>query len=324
MTKPKIAFNWSCSCGGCEEAIVDLHEGILDVVQAVDIVFWPVALDFKYADLEALPDGGIDVAFLNGSIRTSEQEHIAKIFRKKAKMVVAFGACAGLGGIMGLGNLHDRAEIFANSFIDCPSVDNPKRTLPQTRSRVDGIELELPDFYDTVKTLDQTIAVDYYLPGCPPMVDTIKDALGAILAGQLPPRGAILSPNKALCETCPRKDSKPDRLEIDRFRRPVEMMIDPEKCFLEQGLVCSGIATRGGCGEKCIRVNMPCRGCYGPTDQVDDQGMALLSGLASILSPTDPAASVAAAATIADPVGTAYRFSLPASTLRRKRMEVRK
>ena len=45
--KPKIAFYWCASCGGCEEAVVDLAEGLLDVVAAADIVFWPVALDFK-------------------------------------------------------------------------------------------------------------------------------------------------------------------------------------------------------------------------------------------------------------------------------------
>ena len=51
--KPKVAFYWCASCGGCEEAVVDLAEKILDVVGAVDIVFWPVALDFKRADVEA-------------------------------------------------------------------------------------------------------------------------------------------------------------------------------------------------------------------------------------------------------------------------------
>ncbi|HJW75296.1 MAG TPA: oxidoreductase, partial [Thermoleophilia bacterium] len=54
MTKPKVAFYWCASCGGCEEAVVDLAEDVLTVVDAVDIVFWPVALDFKVSDVEAL------------------------------------------------------------------------------------------------------------------------------------------------------------------------------------------------------------------------------------------------------------------------------
>jgi len=45
MGKPKVAFYWCASCGGCEEAIVDLAEGILKDVEAIDIVFWKVAPD---------------------------------------------------------------------------------------------------------------------------------------------------------------------------------------------------------------------------------------------------------------------------------------
>ena len=78
MAKPKVAFYWCASCGGCEEAVVDLAEDILDVVAAVDIVFWPVALDFKRKDVEAMADGSIAVAFINGAIRTTEQEEMAR------------------------------------------------------------------------------------------------------------------------------------------------------------------------------------------------------------------------------------------------------
>ena len=70
--KPKVAFYWCSSCGGCEEAVVDLAEQILDVVAAVDIVFWPVAMDFKKSDVEAMEDGSILAAFVNGAIRTTE------------------------------------------------------------------------------------------------------------------------------------------------------------------------------------------------------------------------------------------------------------
>jgi F420-non-reducing hydrogenase small subunit len=73
MSKPKVGFYWCASCGGCEEAVVDLAEGILPVVEAVDIVFWPVALDFKREDVEKMKDGEMAVCFINGAIRSSEQ-----------------------------------------------------------------------------------------------------------------------------------------------------------------------------------------------------------------------------------------------------------
>ncbi|MGH7967189.1 MAG: oxidoreductase, partial [Limisphaerales bacterium] len=90
-TKPKIAFYWCASCGGCEEAVVDLAEDILGVVEAVEIVFWPCAMDFKKRDLEALPDQGLTVTLLNGAIRTSEQEEMARLLRRKSRLLIAYG-----------------------------------------------------------------------------------------------------------------------------------------------------------------------------------------------------------------------------------------
>jgi F420-non-reducing hydrogenase small subunit len=94
--KPKVAFYWCASCGGCEEAVVDLAENILDVVAAVDIVFWPVALDFKKEDVETMPDGSITACFINGAIRTSEQEEMVHLLRRKSQILIAFGACSHL------------------------------------------------------------------------------------------------------------------------------------------------------------------------------------------------------------------------------------
>jgi len=70
--KHKVAFYWCASCGGCEEAVLDLAEAVLDVVAAVDIVFWPVAMDFKRKDVEAMPEASIWATFLNGAIRSTE------------------------------------------------------------------------------------------------------------------------------------------------------------------------------------------------------------------------------------------------------------
>ncbi len=328
MAKPKVAIYWCASCGGCEEAVVDLNEDILKVADAVEFVLWPVALDFKRKDVEALKDGEIAVSFINGAVRLSEQEEMVKLLRKKSQLVVAFGACAHLGGIPGLGNFCTRDSIFQWAYKDAPTVENPKGIIPQEKTVVDGKELTLPEFYDTVKTLDQTIPVDYYLPGCPPPPDLVLNAITAILEGKLPEKGAVLAPDKALCDTCPRKESKPEKLSMKEIKRPWQIKMDPEKCFLEEGVICLGPATRSGCGETCIRANQPCRGCFGPVDKVIDQGAKSLSMIASILGiegeekMTDEEVSKLIGG-IADPAGTFYRFSLPSSLLRRKRMEVK-
>jgi len=319
--KPKVAFYWCASCGGCEEAVVDLHEKILDVVAAVDIVLWPVALDFKKHHIEALKPKEIAVAFINGAVRLSEHEEWVKLLREKSGLVVAFGACAHLGGIPGLANYTTRDEILANKYHRAVTVDNPQKLLPQTESKVNGYALELPALWNDVRPLDEVIEVDYYLPGCPPPVDLIVAAVTAILKGELPPKGTVIGPLKSLCESCSLNSTKPEKMAIKEFKRVATSTPDPKTCFLAQGYVCMGPATRSGCGERCIKGNMPCRGCFGPTPEARDQGTKFLSSLASMLEAKTEAEAQAVADTIVDPVGTFYRFSLPKSLLRRRRVK---
>jgi F420-non-reducing hydrogenase small subunit len=327
--KPKVAFYWCASCGGCEETVVDLNEDVLKVVDAVDIVLWPVALDFKRKDIEAMADGEIAASFINGAVRLSEQQEWVELLRRKSNLVVAFGSCAHLGGIPGLGNVTNREQIFQRKYRTVPTADNPgglegaDGIFPKVIVTVDGYELELPSFFDTVRTLDQTIGVDYYLPGCPPPSNLVWDAVIAILEGNLPDRGAVLAPNKALCDTCSRNGSKPDEFVIQEIKRVATSTPDPEECFLAQGYICLGPATRSGCGERCINGNMPCRGCFGPPDGVADQGAKILSAIASIVEYTEEQEIDQVIGSIADPLGTFYRFSLPGSLLRRVRIDMR-
>lgn len=321
MAKPKVAFYWNCSCGGCEEAVVDLAEDILKVVDAVEFVLWPVAMDFKREDVEALEDGEVAVAFLNGGIRTSEQEDWARLLRRKAGVVVAFGSCAHLGGVPGLANFTNREGVFEASYGYLPTVENPKGTRPQLETKMPEGTLELPEFYDSVYALDQVIDVDYYLPGCAPPPDLIMDAISAILKGELPAKGSVLAPTKSLCDECDRNETKPDKIEISELKRPHLTMMDPEKCFLAEGVICMGPATRAGCGQRCINANMPCRGCFGPTDEVRDQSAKFLSALASVLDVDDPEEMERLSESIPDVTGLFAMYSLPVSLLKRRKLE---
>lgn len=319
--KLKIAFYWAASCGGCEIAVLDMNEKILDVIQLADIVFWPVAMDVKYRDVESMPDNYIDVCFFNGSVRSEEQEHMAKLLRQKSKTLVAFGSCAQEGCVPGLANLHNRKEIFEKVYLKSQSVANHQGVVPQTASEMKEGVLKLPEFYDTVRTLDQTVDVDYYLPGCPPPVKLIVNAVEAIAKNELPPKGTVLAPLKSVCDECPRK--KENKI-ISTIYRVHEKVPEPEKCLLEQGIICMGPATRSGCGAQCLTVDMPCTGCGGPCPNSPEQGAAMISALASILGLdkekekyTDEDVEKLISQ-IKDPVGTFYMYSLPASILRRK------
>jgi F420-non-reducing hydrogenase small subunit len=319
MAKPKVAFYWCASCGGCEEAVVDLAEGVLKVVEAVDIVFWPVALDFKRSDVQAMPDGAIDVAFINGAVRNSEQEAMAKLLRKKSKLVIAYGACAYQGGIPGLANLTDKEAILDYVYRQSPSTTDGTGVRPQTHTTVPEGELELPEFYESVKTLDQVIDVDYYLPGCPPTGKITFQAIEAILAGKLPEKGAVLAGDRALCYECDLNATKPEKLLVSDLKRVHQVIIDREKCLLAQGLLCLGPVTRGGCEAPCVKGGMPCTGCFGPLDRVRDYGGKALSAIASIVDTTDEKVLAKIFEAVPDPAGTFYRYSVPASLLARKR-----
>ena len=144
------------------------------------------------------------------------------------------------------------------------------------------------------------------------------NAINAILEGKLPPKGSVLTSEKALCETCERNKTKPDKLAIKDIKRISEVKADPEKCFLAEGIICMGPATRGGCGERCINANMPCRGCFGPTKEVKDMGARFLSGLASIIDVDDEAELEKIAQSVIDPIGLFYMYSLPSSIISRK------
>ena len=319
MAKPKVAFYWCASCGGCEEAVVDLAEGVLKVVEAVDIVFWPVALDFKRSDVEAMADGEIAVAFINGAIRMSEQEAMAKLLRKKAKLVIAYGACACEGGIPGLANLTEKETILEYAYRLSPSTTDGTGVRPQTHTTVPEGELELPEFYESVKTLDQVINVDYYLPGCPPTPKITLQAIEAILSGKLPEKGTVLAGNRALCYECELNSTKPEKLLVTELKRPHQVMIDPQKCLLAQGILCLGPVTRGGCEALCVKGGMPCTGCFGPLERVRDYGGKALSAVASIVDLTDEKTIAKVFEAVPDPAGTFYRYSVPASLLARKR-----
>ncbi len=313
--KLQIALYWGAACGGCDVAVLDTNEFILDVAALADIRLWPIATDGKYADVEALGDGELDLTLFNGAVRNSENEHVAKLLRRKSKLLVAFGSCAHLGGIPGLANQVTKEEIFERAYLNNPSIQPGNRTVPLPQTHVASGELEIPHFYKRVYKLDDVVEVDYYVPGCPPAPDQVKAVVLAIATGALPPRKSVVgASDRALCDDCKRvkKEKK-----VKRFYRPGEILQDPELCLMEQGILCSGSATRSGCGVRCPNSGMPCRGCYGPAPGVTDQGAKLLSAVSSIIDSRDPQEIDRILDGLPDFLGYAYRFALPGSLLQR-------
>lgn len=316
MTKPKLAMYWASSCGGCDVAVLDTNEKLLDIAGLVDIVFWPIAMDIKYRRIEEMEDGTIDLCLYNGAIMNDEQEKFARLFRAKSKVLVAFGACSCFGGIPSLSNFSTREEILQRVYTEIPSNDNQKKVLPQASAQVPEGELTLPVLTEDAMSLEQVVPVDYFVPGCPPPVNLILRVIDLYVSGKMPEHGSVIASDKTCCDECDRiKENK----IVDHFHRPHEIIPDPTRCLLEQGIICMGPATRGGCGMGCVNANMPCRGCFGPPDGILDQGAAMLSAIASINQGETPQEIQQMLDEIVDPAGTFYRFGMAESMLKRKR-----
>jgi F420-non-reducing hydrogenase small subunit len=293
-----------------------------------DIVFWPIAVDTKLKDVEAMPDGYITATLYNGAIRNSENEYVAKLLRKKSALMVSFGSCACFGGIPGLANVTNGKDILEYVYgktFSSDQRDKPDKVYPQHMTHTKDGELELPVLYDTVMTLDQVIDVDYYMPGCPPTTNLINDFLGVVEKHvkegvPLPPKGTVIASNKTLCDECKRKK---ELKVVGELHQAMDIDIDPDKCMIEQGVICMGPATRAGCGAKCLNANQPCRGCMGPTAEVMDQGGSMLSALASVFKVDNTETRlneddiIKLMQQVKDPLGTFYAYSLPKSIIKR-------
>lgn len=242
---------------------------------------------------------------------------MAHVLRKKSKILVAYGSCAHLGGIPGLANFSTKEDILTRVYDESESTVNPNKLRPQTKYDVEEGVLELPEFYNDVRSLADVTDVDYFIPGCPPQTERLVEVFTAIVTGaELPPKGSVIGAgDKAQCNECIR--TKNEHKKITKFSRPWEVNDDGETCLMEQGILCMGPTTRSGCNYRCIKGNAPCRGCYGPTPDVTDSGAKMMSAIASILDEKESKDIENMLEDLVDPGGYFYRYSLPTSYLRR-------
>jgi sulfhydrogenase subunit delta len=140
MAKPKIAiFDFAC-CEGCQLQIVNLEEEILSLLGGADVVEWREAMSEKSDEY--------DIAIIEGSITRMEDEEKIKVIRGKAKVLIALGACAVIGGINKLKNNFDDLEEVKKCVYGKAAGKPHLRTAP-------------------VKAVGEVVQVDYAVPGCP-------------------------------------------------------------------------------------------------------------------------------------------------------------
>ncbi len=165
--KPKVAFFDFTDCEGCQLQFANMGNTFLELTELVDIVSFREVMSENGQDY--------DIAIVEGSITTDNDVARIKKIREKAKVLVAFGSCATIGGVNGIKN---------------------RSSLELAKQRVYGDKAGL---INTIKTmpLDAVVKVDYYILNCPPYIPEIIAVLKAILLGKPYPL-----PNYAVCVEC--------------------------------------------------------------------------------------------------------------------------
>ncbi len=232
----KVAFMQGSDCWGCHQSLLNAHLGLLPILPALDIVYWPAVVDFKHDSLKARPDGDILVGFVEGSLRTNEDVENVKLMRAKCQLIIAFGSCSCYGNVHGLANVWDIQDAVKRKFEQAESITNESPHEPKEH---------MPGFASKIVPTDEVISIDAYISGCPPKPEAIISAV-AFLLGQKPQPMA----DSAFCNNC---------------------SLNNENCLLEKGVLCFGPITSTGCELKCTNNGKPCVGCLGPAKTVSSR-----------------------------------------------------
>jgi len=175
MSKPRVAiFDFAC-CEGCQLQIVDMEEDLLKLLEHIEPVEWREAMS-EQSDT-------YDIAIIEGSITRQSDEERLKDIRKRAKVLIALGACATIGGINKLVNTFD-------------SLDEVKRA-------VYGDDARLPHLVtQPVKAVCEVVTVDFLIHGCPINGAEFAYVIRCLLQGTTP-----IVPNFPVCVECKMREN---------------------------------------------------------------------------------------------------------------------
>ena len=241
-------------CAGCEVSLLNSEAWI----ERYRLVFMPLVVS-------AYDVPQVDVLLVSGAVRTDEDLHNLRRAVRRAGQVVAVGTCALSGGVAHLGDRDEIRQLFLSQ--------NERRHVPRL----------LPKS----RPVDALVAVDRYLPGCPPTPELFL----AVLSDR-----DTFKPAANVCVECGRRKLKD--------RRPSHLVgfgkgkVEPDVCLINQGYLCVGSSTRGGCRALCTRPGHSCVGCRGPSDVfIEKESSAWLESIRKVFtSMTDvPPAEIEAA-----------------------------
>lgn len=170
MAKPKVASDWLAGCAGCHMSLLDMDERILKIIELADLRATPIT------DLKQPDESGVDVGVLEGGINNTANEEVAHRMRARSKCLVALGDCAVFGGVPAMRNFFTLEETLRRAYIETESTDS-EGFIPTDP------ELCKPT---QVRSVNEVVPVDIFVPGCPPEADVIYYVLSELAQGRKP------------------------------------------------------------------------------------------------------------------------------------------
>lgn len=165
--KIRLATVWLGGCSGCHMSFLDLDERLIDLFEAAELVYSPIA------DVKEFPEN-VDVALVEGAVANVDHLELAEKIRARSKIVVSFGDCAVTGNVPSLRNRLQVDDLLTKVYQEGPGA------VP----RGGEADKVVPALIPKVIPLHQAIAVDAFIPGCPPEPDRIWKAVSSLLAGE--------------------------------------------------------------------------------------------------------------------------------------------
>lgn len=209
MMKPRVAVFKLSSCAGCQLQILNMEAELLRVAELVDIAYFPMA--GRDADR-----GPYDIGFVEGAVTSGEEIRRLKRARSRCGLLVAFGSCASFGGVPSMKNWLPERVVEELVYEDVSAINSTK-----------------------AYGIDQYVAVDACLKGCPVSREETAEVIKAAVTGQKP-----RMPDQSVCFECRARDNE---CLLQSRRQP-----------------CLGPVTLGGCGALCPSHRRACEGCRGP------------------------------------------------------------
>lgn len=292
--RPTVAILPLQGCFGCHVNMLDLHDGIEGLINGIDVKFTYLM------DVKTIPK--VDIGIVEGCVANKENEERLLALRERCSTLVSLGTCACFGGVPGLRNLFAAEEVIGRAYAQSEST---------VRNGVMPHPKFVPTLLEHVKTVPDVVKTDHMIPGCPSPHDILIGSIKSLIDGTMPK-----IPTHAVCYECGRKhkvmlNSKKEFIAANVNSLMEMERIDPDLCFLEQGVLCMGLVTREGCGARCTGSNFPCQGCMGPAPEVKETGAKWVNTIGSLL----PGGSIRFRD---DLVGFSYRYTLPVSRIPHK------